>query len=99
MFAIIDYILKIISKLYSILNIQIFSDFPITYIDLIILTFIIPFLFKLIFGGFKEVEIRDNIFNDKVQGTISNTVRKRYINKQKEKNKTLEDVFIDSMGK
>ena len=48
---IISFIGMIFTQIYNVLNVQFFEDFPVTYIQLIMATFVIGFMFKFIFGG------------------------------------------------
>lgn len=81
MSAIINYIGIIFTQIYNVLNVQFFEDFPVTYIQLIMATFVIGFMFKFIFGGMKEF----NGFEDSISGSyyirLSNYARMRNLNK------------------
>lgn len=85
MYALVDYFTFIIRKVYSILDVRIFSDFPVTYIQMIISCIILGFVFKFIFSGFKETELQFNSINSQINSQvskqISNLARKKDINK------------------
>lgn len=104
MYELIKFFTDIFLKLYSICNVQFFSDFPLGFIDLSIICLVISFMFKFAFGGFKEIEVQGNHFNNFISSrSMSNLERKAEIRKEKrdsrklEKNKTLDDIFKDSM--
>lgn len=81
MYAILSYITFVIGKIANILNFQPFSDFPVTILELMCAAVFIKFVFKLIFGGFKEVDTSLNFSNGLfVSKSISNYDRKKQIN-------------------
>ncbi|MDD2505513.1 MAG: hypothetical protein PHF21_04525, partial [Bacilli bacterium] len=53
---IIDYFITIFLKLVDILSSIKFLDFPLSLLDLMLGSIIISFIFKLIFGGMKDVD-------------------------------------------
>lgn len=83
MYSLVRFFGQIISKIYSVVDVRIFADFPLTYIQVIITCIIISFLFKFIFGGFK---LGFNFANNyasksvKVSTQMANTERKQQIN-------------------
>ncbi len=78
---IISFIGMIFTQIYNVLNVQFFEDFPVTYIQLIMATFVIGFMFKFIFGGMKEF----NGFEDSLSGSyyirLNNYARMSKLNK------------------
>lgn len=83
MYSLISFFGQIISKIYSIVDVRIFNDFPLTYIQVIITCIIISFIFKFIFGGFKfNFDFANNFASKsvKVSSQIANTERKKQIN-------------------
>lgn len=79
MYAIIDFFLSIFNNIVNILNIRIFSDINITYFQLILSCIAIKFVFKFLFGGFKEIDTGTNISLKTTVKGISNRARKEQI--------------------
>lgn len=83
MYSLVRFFGQIISKIYSVVDVRIFADFPLTYIQVIITCIIISFLFKFIFGGFNSGFKLANRFTSKsvkVSTQMANTERKQQIN-------------------
>lgn len=89
MHDLIIFFTSIFAKIYSVCNVQFFSDFPLGFIDLSIVCLVISFMFKFAFGGFKEIEYQGNHFNNYVSSrAMSNLERKAEIREQKRKEKS-----------
>ena len=81
MYSILSYITFVIGKIADVLNFQPFNDFPVTLLELMCAAVFIKFVFKLIFGGFKEVDTAFNFSNGFiVSKAISNYERKKQVN-------------------
>ena len=85
--SLINFFTTIIYKIYSILNVRFFSDFPLTYMDILILSFVIPFLFKFIYGGFHEINVDSYRFNNYFYNGINYHSRKKELSKEKKDKK------------
>lgn len=70
---------EIFGKIYSVLDVQLFPDFPVTYIQLILIIFVIGFIFKFLFGGMKEFNGVENIVNANLYTRMSNVTRMRQL--------------------
>ena len=82
MYDIADFFLSIFNNIVNIMNIRLFPDFPITFLQLILCSIAIKYVFKFIFGGFKEIDTSANIsLNRTAKGiyNISNNSRKEQI--------------------
>lgn len=79
--SIISFFGEIFGKIYSILDVQLFPDFPVTYIQLILIIFVIGFIFKFLFGGMKEFNGVENLLNANMYSKIPNIVRKEHLNR------------------
>lgn len=75
----IDYVTFVITRIVQILNIRIFSDFSLTYFELIMTAFILKFIFRFIFGGMKEFEMQTNWIGSALTSKMSNEVRKKQL--------------------
>lgn len=86
MYAIIDFFINGIRQIVNILNTKFFDDFNITYLQLILSSVVLVFIFKLVFGGYKEIESQSNIIGGtlikNVSKKISNSSRKKQINNE-----------------
>lgn len=71
----------IFGKIYSILDVQLFPDFPVTYMQLILIIFVIGFIFRFLFGGMKEFNGIENLLNANMYSNIPNIVRKENLNR------------------
>lgn len=83
MYSFVQFFGRMISKIYSVLDIRIFDDFPLTYIQVIITCIVITYIFRFIFGGFKiSFDFSNNFINKsvKVSTQMANTERKKQIN-------------------
>lgn len=82
--AIINYFSLVFSHIVNILDIRPFQDFKITYLQLLLTCIVIRYLFKFIFGGFKEVENGTDFMTSKIISNASkgmdNKNRKAQIN-------------------
>lgn len=82
--AIVNYLIIVFTKIVDILNIQIFSDFPITYLQLIMCSFVIGIVFKFLFMQQSEIETQTNWMNrTAIYDTISNLSRKKQVTRAK----------------
>lgn len=81
----ISYFGVIFSKIYEILDVQFFSDFPITYIELIMGVVVISFIFKFIFGGIKEFNGFENQISGNYYTRINNFAREFQIQQEERK--------------
>ena len=77
---IIIYFGTVFTEIYNILNVQFFEDFPITYIQLIMTTVVLTFLFRFIFGGMKTVNGVENQLTGSMYMNISNYKRQLQLN-------------------
>ncbi len=82
MLAIIDFIGSIFKKIYDILDVQLFPDFPVTYIQLLLISFVIVFIIKFIFGGMKEFNNLSTHFGNMNYTKMANTSRIKQLQKQ-----------------
>lgn len=83
MYSFVQFFGQLISKIYSVVDVRIFDDFPLTYIQVIITCIIISFIFKFIFGGFKlSFDFANNYASKSVKASaqMSNAERKKQIN-------------------
>lgn len=95
MYDIIDFFLTIFDKLIDLLNVKFFPDVNITFLQVILIGIAIKFIFKFLFGGFKEIDTSTNYMGSGVVYKLSNRQRKKdivNINKGSEK---MVDVFGD----
>ena len=83
--AILEYVSFTLEKIVATLNVQIFSDFNITYFQFLLVIFLLPFVFKLLFGGLKEFDSSMNWMNSAVTTKMSNYARKEYLSKKQDK--------------
>lgn len=84
---IITFFIDIVSKIVNILNQRFFSDMPITYLQLILGCLILKFVFKFIFGGFKEVDTETRGF---IRGVSSNV---KYTNNKVKERERKKDII------
>jgi hypothetical protein len=81
MFAIIDFFVDIFGGIIDILNTRFFSDVNITFLQIILISILLKFVIRFLFGGFKEVDISTNYLSRSAYGnaisSISNNERKR----------------------
>lgn len=92
MYELIKFFTDIFLKIYSICNVQFFSDLPLGFIDLSIICLVISFMFKFAFGGFKEIEVQGNHFNNFISSrAMSNLERKAEIREKKRKEQKVKD--------
>ena len=81
MFSFINYIATIITKWVQVLDVNLFPDISVTFIDIIFGCVLLGFIFKLCFGGFKEMErFSDFTLTNSVSKAISNKSRINQIN-------------------
>ena len=79
--ALISYIGLIITKWVEVLDVPLFNDTSISFVDLVFGCVVLFFIFKLCFGGFKEVErFSDFSLTNPVSKSISNESRIKQIN-------------------
>lgn len=93
MYDIIDFFLTIFDKLVDLLNIKFFSDVNITFLQIILIGIALKFVFKFLFGGFKEIDTSTNYMNSGVVYGLSHQKRKQDI--VKENKEKMVDVFGD----
>ena len=93
MHDIVIFITDCFKKIYSILDKQFFPDFPVTYMQLIMGSIIIGFMFKFAFGGFKETEFRFNALNEKIDSMAAKNVSKKMeqLSRKRQLNKLYRD--------
>lgn len=103
MLDLINFIGNVFQNIYNVLNVQFFGDFPITYIELIMITVVISFIFKFIFGGFKEAHSFGGVLNSRLLSVhlpaMSNSKRKEQLNKEIIKNEILADRITSNIRK
>lgn len=83
MYSLINFFTQIITRIYNILNVRIFADFPLTYIHTILTAIALTYIFKFIFGGFNfgfKLADRFTVKSVKVSTQMANTERKKQIN-------------------
>lgn len=97
MYDLIDFVLSIFDKLIDLLNVKFFPDVNITFLQVILIGIGLKFVFKFLFGGFKEIDTSTNYMGSHI-GTgvvykMSNNNRKKdIVNEQKER---MVDVYGD----
>ena len=81
MSALLKYIKFVFAYIVNILSFRPFPDFPLTLFEVLIGCFLIKYVIKLLFGGFKEVNTSLGFnTNDFVSKTMSNHERQKQIN-------------------
>ena len=60
MIAILSFINLIIRHIVDLLDTRLFSDINVTYLEIILGSVVTVFIFKLIFGSFKEMDTQTN---------------------------------------
>lgn len=103
MYHLIDFVMSIFNKLVLIMNMKVFPDADITYLQLILGCIAIKYVIKFLFGGFKEVDTSSNFLTPKIAANIkgiSNSKRKQQIVDIKKYEGTLEgDILKEAYRK
>lgn len=98
MSALIEYFRVVFDYLVLILNFQPFPDFPLTFIQLMCCTILIKYIFKFIYGGFKEFEFeKHNIDSYLSTSSMNNTARKEQLIVSNEKFDKVSNATLDSL--
>lgn len=78
--AIINYLQFVFYKIVDLLSVRPFNDFPVSILQLILVGIILKYVFRFVFGGFKETEVQMNYFNNKaVSRSINNIKREKQL--------------------
>ncbi len=93
MYDIIDFFLTIFDKLVNLLNVKFFADVDITFLQIILIGIALKYVFKFLFGGFKEIDTSTNYMSSGVVYKLSNKERKKEIVETKKER--MVDVFGD----
>lgn len=97
MYDIIDFFLTIFDKLVDLLNVKFFADVDITFLQIILIGIALKFVFKFLFGGFKEIDTSTNYMGSGIVYRLSNKDRKKEIVELKKER--MVDVFGDGTYK
>lgn len=74
MIAILSFINLIIRHIVDLLDTRLFSDINVTYLEIILGSVVTVFIFKLIFGGFKEMDTQTNFFARDISRNVSKQI-------------------------